>query len=36
VLVGRDPKALDATVRLWPTAYTKLAVWLERRISGRA
>ena len=36
VLVGRDAKALDAAVRLLPTAYTKLAVWLERRISREA
>ncbi|HET9625822.1 MAG TPA: SDR family oxidoreductase [Kofleriaceae bacterium] len=36
VLVGRDAKTLDATVRLLPTAYTKLAVWLERRLSRDA
>lgn len=36
VLVGRDAKTMDATVRLLPTAYTKLAVWIERRIAGKS
>jgi NAD(P)-dependent dehydrogenase (short-subunit alcohol dehydrogenase family) len=36
VLVGNDAKAVDATVRLLPAAYTKLAVWLERRVFNGA
>jgi NAD(P)-dependent dehydrogenase (short-subunit alcohol dehydrogenase family) len=34
VLVGKDASAVDLAVRLLPAAYTRLAVWWERRTFG--
>jgi NAD(P)-dependent dehydrogenase (short-subunit alcohol dehydrogenase family) len=33
VLVGNDARAVDAAVRLLPSASTRLAVWFERRMA---